>query len=322
MRRILSVFAALLASSAALSAHIFEEFRLALFDRAGFASRVDGQRTEGSLPDNFSNSAGVSFFIDDSYGTDWPVRGAGALSLFCVHDFARLGGTTHNSLRWGIESCFCFLNLGISQCYDFNDNEVDCIGTLGFRAGAWLNSRIGLDVGAGIERGFISGDNFVRVNVGLLFVPFPAPRQSSPEPDEGFEPSSADDGELLRRCSALPASESDGRRPLAEEIASRRFGGEQLRFADGDLSSPYAAGEGRLWFIDRLTPVAHTEDGLLLSRGGKDSPDCPYIFVEKCPQLMEGKPPRLGFFRSAGVLKRTVGGTEMLVPAFRLELGM
>lgn len=337
MRRLLFFIALFLLLAFSAGAGVFDDFSFAIFDKAGFATRVDGQKIEGSLSDNFSNSAGFSLFMDEGFDGD-DLRGTTLFSLFCMHDFARYGGVPHNSIRYGMETSLFFLNTGISQCYDFNNNEIDCIFNFGFKIGAWVSSHVGFEVNAGIEHGFISHDNFVRMNAGILIAPFSEKKSRSPKTeqsasknedqsiDEAFQSEGTEKIErLCRRYSEYPSRDNARLRLVATEFAVRKFGvGKDdvvsALFAE-DLENPYLIPEESIVFVDSFVPVAFTEDGVVFAKddGERSSDDFSfraYFFVKRSPETMEGKKLRRGFFRARGVQKRFVGGIERIIPVF------
>lgn len=329
----LSVFLLLCAGGNADS--LLSEFDFAIFDRAGFASIADGQKPGGTLSDNFSNSAGLSLFVDSGYDDeDYSIRGEGIFSIFCAYDYLKVGGDSSSNLRYGFETSLLFMNTWVVQCYDFTNNEIDFLGGLGIKAGKWFNNNLGFEINAGIERGFISEKNYIRLNAGILVVPFgsSSSRKSirkTGQPDHSEKDVEALDAamkaegtEKLEKFCISHESKGDRKlfRQAATEIASRRLKVQvsDLIFADNaDLANPYAIEKGKVFYIDRFNLIAYTDEGILCSLPSSPDYRMRIVFlVRYTDELKKSKSLERGFFRPADAKSLTVEGTQRTVPVF------
>ncbi len=277
-------------------AGMFDDFTFAVFDKAGFCTCANEQKIEGALSQNFSNSAGVSLFVDEGYDEDdFSFRGGGLFALSCFYDYAKIGGKSHHNIRYGLDSSFCFINLGIFQNYDFSENKIDWIGLCGLKFGKWLCEYAALELNAGIEHGFLSSDNIVRINAGVLFVPFQKSKKKIP---------------------ASQIDEIDSEEKIFEEIATQKIGTkiENVNFVkDADeIENPYRVKNGEIYFIESFAAEAYTEDGAVFFIKSSNA----YFFVYDSPETKSAKPPSRAFLRSRGTKKIFLRGTERIVPAF------
>lgn len=324
-----------LCSGAGAYAHIFDDFTFALFDRGGFCSQTDGNKIEGAFSDNFANSAGMSLFIDSCYDDEdtW-LRGEADFSIFCSYDYARIGGESHNRMRYGIDAGLLFLNASFSQIYDFNDNKIDFVGGVGFRIGAWLSEHVGLDFSAGIERGFVSDENFIRINAGVIVVPFGArlskksarsgngsPEYSKNDRELLDEAKNADGTEKLEAfCSHMASSgyhEKSLKNEGIAEIARRKFGteGDNLLIAKpSDLENPFAIDGGKLIYLAPFSVILYGDDGILCKVDGADC-EIPFV-VRYNDAIRKAKPISRAYLRPVGTKSLSYNGTTRVVPVF------
>lgn len=333
MKRIsafLAVFFAFCAGAGADS-HIFDEFTFAVFDRGGFYSHADGEKITGAFSDNFVNSSGVMFFIDSCYDDeDTCLRGEADLSIFCSYDYARIAGESHNRMRYGIDTGLLFMNASFSQVYDFDDNKIDFIGGIGFRIGAWLGEYAGLDFSAGIDRWFVAKENFIRINAGLIFVPF-GTRSSRPSEKKDFD---AEDRALLAEAKA-----AEGTKKLEEfcihmysgsgyhaaslrnegiaEIAFRKLGTEKdnLVIANpSDIANPFAVDGEKIIYLTSFSVALYDEDGILCETAGAKS-EIPFV-VRYNDEVKNAKSFSRAFLKPQGTKTIIYDGSSRVVPVF------
>lgn len=336
MKRIPSFFMMFFAlcSGVGAYAHIFDDFTFAVFDRGGFCSQADGEKIDGAFSDNFANSAGLSLFIDSCYDdNDTWLRGEADFSIFCSYDYARIGGESHNRMRYGIDAGLLFLNASFSQIYDFNDNKIDFLGGVGFRIGAWLNERVGLDFSAGIERGFVSDENFIKINAGAIVVPFgtklskksgkkgtDTPELSKNDRERLAEAKNAEGTEQLERFCIYMSSGFHDRSLKNEgiaEIALRKFGTKEdnlLIATPTDIENPFAIDSEKLIFLAPFSVVLYGEDGILCKIDSADS-EIPFV-VRYNDALRKTKPISRAYLRPAGTKTITYNGAARVVPVF------
>ena len=70
--------------------------------------------------------------------------------MSCFYDYQKLLGESSHSMRYGLESNVFFLSGGIFQTYDFTNNKIDFLGSLGVKFGKWFNDYLGFEINAGI----------------------------------------------------------------------------------------------------------------------------------------------------------------------------
>ena len=318
-------------SSASVEAQLLEDFNFALIDKFGFATISNDQKIEGAFKDNFSNSVGVSIFIDSSYGdeAESAFRGELSFSLSCFYDYQKLLGESSHSMRYGLESNVFFLSGGIFQTYDFTNNKIDFLGSLGVKFGKWFNDYLGFEINAGIEHAFLEEDNFIRLNVGLLAVPFPKPtikkekiqkqNEEKKKYNNAINSNSTENLEKLCISYAEKKEKYPDLEELAKTLALLKLGEEgetvSMVYSASDIENPYTLETGKLWYFPSFRLIGYTENGVILMTDTARTSKA-YFFVKDSTNLKEAKSIRRGFLRAAGKEKKLIEGTELLIPVF------